>query len=206
MNYLDLAADDEYSSDDEDDSSKDKYNTFPKKWRGILPRSVQPEETVDTGVSQDIDITSLITSSAPNIKVELVPAEKFSSVWKSQGSESREKASVWAPKVARLFKSNKTVYVCIGHHVVSGFSKPDLKTKRYYLSLTDKSSYGIMRSKVLEDQVINCLLPHPIKYTEVWRMQRQGHMFFAWQPVPPSNDFVALGNTDSPNHPDKPFL
>jgi hypothetical protein len=73
---------------------------------------------------------------------------------------------------------------------MNDFTKPDNKTQRLYLQLTDTSSYGILRSKVLDEAVLNAMFPRPIKYVEVWRLRRQEHLFFAWAPTPPSDDFV----------------
>ena len=40
--------------------------------------------------------------------------------------------------------------------------------------------------------VLNRILPHPVRYHEVWRQQR-GSVLYAWEPVPISPAFVALG-------------
>ena len=43
------------------------------------------------------------------------------------------------------------------------------------------------------DAVLAQYLPHPVRFRQVWNQQRGRRPFFAWQPVPPGEEFIALG-------------
>jgi hypothetical protein len=59
-------------------------------------------------------------------------------------------------------------------------------------------SYGLFRSKNLDMRAVNALLPFPAKYKQVWVQSQGKESLYAWRAVPPSDDFVALGNILTP--------
>ncbi len=64
------------------------------------------------------------------------------------------------------------------------------------------STFLLVHSDSLE-WVIYQLIPHPVKYHQVWHQELGNQPFYAWKPIPPSDEFVALGmiGTTSPEEP-----
>ncbi len=91
-------------------------------------------------------------------------------------------------------RSNK-MRVSLGHYAVPGFldpSKAKDRADRLTLEFTDTSVLSISHSTVLE-MAVEQLVPHPIKYVQVWHQELGSVQFYAWKPIPPSIDHVALG-------------
>jgi hypothetical protein len=51
----------------------------------------------------------------------------------------------------------------------------------------------MFRSRWLDTPHLNFMCPFPINYKMVWSQQRGEQTFFAWKPIPPGPQFVALG-------------
>ena len=100
--------------------------------------------------------------------------------------------------------------VNLGQFAVTDFANP-LKDKRrredapsLILELKDNSAYGLKTSEALAI-VQERLLPHPVRYRQVWNFQSgtgKAKPLYAWQPIPPTSAFVAMGKlvtvTDDP--------
>jgi hypothetical protein len=135
-----------------------------------------------------------------NIKVKANKCSKFSLIWTSQGSMSRQKISVWEPTVAgievgleRAFRQNKSL-VCVGHYAGNGYDSPagDSKNERLILEVSDMSVSRIGSSEWLE-HVLNKFMPHPVRFRLVWSVTHGSNKFYSWEPIPPSEHFVCLG-------------
>merc|ERR1711964_340227 len=90
-----------------------------------------------------------------------------------------------------LGKRNR-MRVCLGHYAVAKFGQPSRGYSRMTLEVTDKGASGILSSSHM-DAVIDRIMPHPLRFRQVWNQQRGKQKLFAWKPVPPSHDFIALG-------------
>mmetsp|Transcript_26609 Transcript_26609/g.55769 ORF Transcript_26609/g.55769 Transcript_26609/m.55769 type:complete len:610 (-) Transcript_26609:52-1881(-) len=136
------------------------------------------------------------------IKIKVKRVGKFNQVWTSQGSMSRVKGSVWEPADHKsTFKSNKA-YVYLGHYAGTGFDNPNKDgNPRLTLEITDTTGSWVGGSSWLPF-VLDRFLPRPARYRLVWSITQGANPFYAWEPVPPSDDFVALGcigtKTDKP--------
>lgn len=136
------------------------------------------------------------------IKIKVKRVGKFVNVWTSQGSMSRVKGSVWEPADHKsTFKSNRA-YVYLGHYAGSGFDNPNRDSvPRLTLEITDTTGNWVGGSSWLPF-VLDRFLPRPARYRLVWSITQGANPFYAWEPVPPSDDFVALGcigtKTDKP--------
>ena len=136
------------------------------------------------------------------IKIKVKRVGKFAQVWTSQGSMSRVKGSVWEPADHKnTFKSNKA-YVYLGHYGGNGFDNPNKDgNPRLTLEITDTTRTWVGGSSWLPF-VLDRYLPRPARYRLVWSITQGANPFYAWEPVPPSDDFVALGcigtKTDKP--------
>jgi hypothetical protein len=132
-----------------------------------------------------------------NFKAKLQPQTAFESVWDSRGSGVRKQASVWAPKVEKrgaynsLSKKNKT-RICLGHFVSEGFSHPKKADKVMCLEITDMNVSRLAHSDII-DNVVDRVLPPPVRYRQIWKQTSGKQQFFAWRPVPPTKDYVAVG-------------
>ena len=131
--------------------------------------------------------------SAIKIKVKVV--SKFNSVWTSQGSMSRVKSSVWEPVTDGLggtLRQNK-VMCSLGHYVGTNYDNPVRDgRKRLTLEVTDTKGNWVGGSSWLE-HVLNKYMPYPARFRLVWELTHGKNHFYAWEPVPPSDKFVALG-------------
>jgi len=95
---------------------------------GVGGISITPGKDLDkknSGIDpKDIEVPGNILG---NIKIKAKNCTKFSQVWKSAGSMSRQKASVWKPVLEgadRLFRQNKEL-VCVGHYCGYNFDNPN---------------------------------------------------------------------------------
>jgi hypothetical protein len=139
------------------------------------------------------------------LKVKLKPVPQWEKVWTSEGTNSRQQTSVWGvSKAITVWERNNKMRVSLGHYATAGFLDPskDKKYERLTLEFTDTSVFSISHSKVL-DMAVDQLIPHPIKYVQVWHQQLGAQQFYAWKPIPPSIDHVALGMVGT-NTPDEP--
>jgi Ca2+-binding EF-hand superfamily protein len=137
------------------------------------------------------------------IKVKVKKVTKFTQVWTSQGSMSRYKVSIWDPLVSSGFSQNKAS-VCLGHFAGKGYDSPNRdSTDRLFLEITDTSGNFFGGSSWLP-HVLDRFLPHPARFRQAWSLTHGSNPFYAWEPVPPSDEFVALGfiGTKKDKHPD----
>jgi Ca2+-binding EF-hand superfamily protein len=136
------------------------------------------------------------------IKVKVKKVGKFSSVWTSQGSMSRVKGSVWEPADHKNSMRSNKAYIYLGHYSGNGFDNPNKdRDDRLTLEITDTTGSWVAGSSWLPF-VLDRFLPRPARYRLVWSITTGANPFYAWEPVPPSDDFVALGcvgtKTDKP--------
>mmetsp|Transcript_18027 Transcript_18027/g.21618 ORF Transcript_18027/g.21618 Transcript_18027/m.21618 type:complete len:759 (-) Transcript_18027:139-2415(-) len=136
------------------------------------------------------------------VKVKMKKVTKFSKVWTSQGSMSREKASVWEPvEGGSAFRANKAS-VTLGHFAGSEFENPTRDSQdRLALEVTDTTGSWVGGSSWLP-HVLDRYLPHPARFRLAWSLTHGSNPFYAWEPVPPGEQYVALGfigtKTDKP--------
>jgi len=141
------------------------------------------------------------------LKVKLKPVPSWEKVWTSEGTNSRHQVSVWeVNKETTMWERSNKMRVSLGHYAVGGFQDPnrakDKKHEPLTLEFTDTSVLSISHSEVLE-MAVDQLVPHPSRYVQVWHQELGSHPFYAWKPIPPSIDHVALGYVGT-NTPDEP--
>lgn len=127
------------------------------------------------------------------IKVKVRKITKFSLVWNSQGSMSRQKISIWEPVVgAGAFRQNKDA-IPLGHFSGVGYDNPNRDGKdRLCLEVTDTTGSWVGGSSWLP-HVLDRYMPHPARFRLAWSVTHGSNPFYAWEPVPPGEEFVALG-------------
>jgi hypothetical protein len=127
------------------------------------------------------------------IKVKVRKATKFSLIWNSQGSMSRQKISIWEPVVGGgAFKQNKGV-ICLGHVSGMGYDNPSRDGHdRLCLEVTDTTGSWVGGSSWLP-HVLDRYMPHPARFRLAWSVSHGSNPFYAWEPVPPGEEFVSLG-------------
>jgi Ca2+-binding EF-hand superfamily protein len=101
-------------------------------FNGMVPLPPMPS---DDRNGKPVEIPQAVLEG---IKIKVKKLTKFSKVWTSQGSMSREKASVWDPEMqSGLFRANKT-WVSLGHFAGHGYDNPNKDGKdRLGLEVTD---------------------------------------------------------------------
>ena len=146
------------------------------------------------------------------IKVKTQVQGSFGLVWDSRAIGARTNVSFWSPSIKaggeKALLTRNRDRVCIGHYAVAGLKDPSkdkaLKSTVLALEITDTAvtRFGSVgaASKYLAGAVER-LLPHPVRFRQVWNTlgKRTEQHLFAWAPVPPSPDFVALGMVATDN-------
>lgn len=128
-----------------------------------------------------------------SVKVKVRKVTKFTLVWNSQGSMSRDKISVWSPNIdSGGFKQNKAS-ISLGVFAGKGYDNPLRdNVERLCLEVTDTSGSWVGGSSWLP-HVLDRFLPYPARYRLAWSLTHGSNPFYAWEPVPPGEEFVALG-------------
>ena len=166
---------------------------IPLRWQGIKPRAVRPEDGRQLqrkNVAENFYERLLEATAA--LRVDLHDTRSLARIWNSKNSGSREQATVWCPKMPS--PSNHKVHICVGHYVSKGLGRADGdNVERHYITLSDTTSWRLFKSAYIETDVLDVLVPHPLRYQEVWRQRRGDRPLFIWRPIPPTEDFVALG-------------
>lgn len=165
---------------------------------GMLPLPPMPSDDKE---KQQIVVPQEVLAA---IKVKVKKLTKFTQIWNSQGSMSRQKASIWDPAVASsAFRGNKTS-VSLGHFAGDAYDNPNRDGQdRFALEVTDTSGSFMGGSSWLP-LVLERYLPFPARFRLAWSLTHGSNPFYAWEPVPPSDEFVALGfiGTSSETPPD----
>eukprot|EP00301_Raphidiophrys_heterophryoidea_P017994 c2980_g1_i1.p1 GENE.c2980_g1_i1~~c2980_g1_i1.p1 ORF type:complete len:608 (+),score=149.99 c2980_g1_i1:676-2499(+) len=131
-------------------------------------------------------------ASMTGIIVQMVPQNSYDELWTSRGSMAHKEGSLWRMQThVGLTKANSK-RVCVGDYAVGGFVRPTRKSLLFRLQLEDKSVLGIQGSFRL-NEVVRQRMPHPTMFRLVWSQERGERPVYAWQPIPPSAEFVALG-------------
>ena len=84
--------------------------------------------------------------------------------------------------------------MCLGCYATEGFLNP-VKSKEakncQFIEITDNATVRMKRSKVL-NSVLDAMVPHPLRFKQVWHMARGSKSLYAWKAVP-KEGFVAMG-------------
>ena len=119
------------------------------------------------------------------VKVKVRKVTKFILVWKSQGSMSRHKISIWEPVVsAGAFRANKDS-ISLGHFAGYGYDNPIRDGKdRLCVEVTDTTgSWGGGSSWL--SHVLEKYMPYPVRFRLAWSVTHGSNPFYGWEPVPP---------------------
>ena len=145
------------------------------------------------------------------LQVDLVKVPNVSRIWDSSASGflflfficpilvltlltgARSRSTIWCPKLPG--PSNNRHHFNLGHYVSEGISSnlSDTSIKRLYLTLTDTTSWRVFQSQYLVKEIIDVILPMPVKYIQVWMQRRGERQLYVWKPIPPTDSFVGLG-------------
>lgn len=182
--------------EDNDDAIESSGNTNSTSF-GIIPPKIIPEMSdIDQDKTSNEDTVKLTPEIIHQFKVKTKQVNSFTLVWSSQGTQSQTQMSLWAPSTeSGLLQSNRA-RVCLGHYAQRGFVNPLSSGKKLaasYLTLevTDYATLRLNRSRVI-DTVMSKILPHPLRFKQVWHFSRGDKSLYAWKPVAPEH-FVALG-------------
>ena len=172
-----------------DSSSSSNMSNFES-----IPPKIIPElaEQLNAGAA---DMVFQVTESVLqnfNVKTKQVPS--LSLVWDSQDTQSQSQVSVWAPTSIRSLITKNKVRVCLGHYASKGLKNPltGHDTKKFLtIEVTDIATIRFRREKAV-NAVLNRVLPHPLRFKQVWHLGRGQKTMYAWKAVAPEN-FVAVG-------------
>ena len=160
--------------------------------------------------ASSVKVDAIPSSVVGKFRLKLKPVADYAKVWTSQGSMSKMNVSVWMPDVEGSILKQNRVKLCLGMYANEGFEKPSqsksggffgggnrgsaasLHGERLTVEIKDEGRWGMAGQSPYMRALVDALMPHPVRFQEVWRQQR-GAVVFAWKPVPPSKEFVALG-------------
>ena len=95
---------------------------------------------------------------------------------------STQKSSIWVPKTKLSSPRDKgSVKICVGHYATNSLKPP---TSAMILELSGPEH------KISQ---ITKLVPHPVGYVCVWQKLTGKFPIYLWQPIPPTEDSIALG-------------
>eukprot|EP01061_Rhynchopus_euleeides_P041313 TRINITY_DN7171_c0_g1_i1.p1 TRINITY_DN7171_c0_g1~~TRINITY_DN7171_c0_g1_i1.p1 ORF type:complete len:719 (+),score=284.77 TRINITY_DN7171_c0_g1_i1:318-2159(+) len=127
-------------------------------------------------------------------EIEVKRHTSFKCLWSSKGTLCEKPLSVWVPKSntglrGRVSQGKRLVF---GHYSRPHFKEPGSREK--YSILT----YHVVDGNVLSagdlTKWTDAVFPHPVSYTLQFHLACKGKPLFVWRPVPPSNDFMAIGD------------
>jgi hypothetical protein len=130
---------------------------------------------------------------------------EFDSVWKSRGLGTRMRLAVYSPVtkfswVERAFNGHRLI-LPFGCYANTDFRHPPASANCFTLQIKDDAaSFGSRSEVTVAGRAKH--FPPPKRFHQVWSTNRKGKPLYAWSPVPPSEEFVALGmvftTVDSP--------
>lgn len=162
-------------------------------------------------------------SALKMIKVKVKDISSWKQVWSSEGTGARTQVTMWTPQISEhvVFKRNK-YRVCLGHYAVimgqghkisirgalkGKSAKIPSGLKGLTVELTDMDVSTLSKSSNLDEVHVNYLMPHPIGYKMIWwqpSTSETGNLY-VWRPIPPSEDFMALGFVATTTNQDPPL-
>jgi len=169
-----------------DESAEDVgvANTF------TAPPPPQPTGKDRIGNSFTVPIPEAVLA---RIKIKVKKVQKFQCIWTSRGTMSRYQTSVWQPVISTGGFRNNKEYVSLGHYVGTGYESPSKDgNDRLTLEITDTQAGFVGGSGWLQ-HVMNKFMPRPARFRLAWSLNHGKNQFYAWEPIPPSEHFVAMG-------------
>jgi len=185
--------------------------------------SINLEEFKDAFELDDLDIenivriedtlsveTSTARQSVVNVTPDLPPPPKMSRtgrfrfkpyeaplkcIWKTDGTLAESPVSFWAPRGlgsresmrGRVFK-----IISLGCFASSNFNEPEAAQA---IEIKDEEESGFFASQdiTMLNEFVRLVLPLPAKYKLAWEMRTGKKPLFVWEPIPPTQDHIALG-------------
>jgi hypothetical protein len=188
----------------------------------ILPKQID-ELFVDRAdiISRQEEIHD---SALREIKVKVKEISSWRQVWSSEGTGARTHVTMWTPHISQhtVFRRNK-YRVCLGHYAVvmsqghhislrgafhiSKSAKAPSHLKGLTVELTDMDVSTLKKSSNLDEVHVNYLMPHPVGFKMIWWQPSTADTgnLYVWRPIPPSEDFAALGFVATTTNQDPPL-
>ena len=171
------------NEEDEEGEGKAVADTVP-------PR---PMEEIHQVISEKKKDKSLEERMFAKVKVRRVKVQKFEKVWSTEGTTSRNALTIYKPKIVDSWGK---MTINIGHYCVDaagpGWENPNSKSPFYTIEFSDNSSLLFGTSENIK-LVFERLCPHPLKYSQVWKKELDNNSLYVWKPIPPSDEYVAIG-------------
>ena len=171
------------------------------KGAAAIQRKDTPRRSVDAVAGRrytELPLTRLMKLTVRKLPLSL--AGRAHCVWSTKGLPCKESLSLWSPEAKRDFWAPNKQRFCVGH-----YGSPSLEHKPgglCLLELEDVVPWQLMRMWQI-DAALASNAPHPEWYHLEWHKDSAERPIYAWKPMPPSEDFVALGMlfTTTPEQP-----
>jgi len=168
------------------------------KGAAAIQRKDTPREAVVGRRYMELPLTRLM-----KLTVRMLPlsvAGRAHCVWSTKGLPCKESLSLWSHEPKRDFWAPNKQRFCVGH-----YGSPSLERNPgglCLLELEDVVPWQLMRMWQI-DAALASNAPHPEWYHLEWHKDSAERPIYAWKPMPPSEDFVALGMlfTTTPEQP-----
>ena len=151
---------------------------------------------------------ALSRAALAEVVLRLEEQPRLVEVWTSHGTMANLKVSLWAPSAGDLPEWTRPCKqrFCVGHYGHAGSYKPP-KVTPVLPELDDAAVWQPFRRGDIIDPAFELVAPHPRAFRRAWQVHLPSPQpsFYAWQPIPPGDAFVALGmvitRTDEPPPP-----
>jgi len=188
---------------------------------GAFPTEGLPSIPSESDLSRYTSEWNRAGGSGPNLmapallrrlKVKLQPHTQFQLIWATEPSQAVHQmpVSIWAPdglEGKRSTLRRNRVRICLGHYVIEGYDMQTVANAAagagsqgvardpvgpMVFEFTDTGVSGLAESPILKP-LVDTLLPLPVRFRQVGTDASGRAPLHLWSPVPPTNDYVALG-------------
>jgi len=178
---------DPFNSEEMEEDDEDEKVIFSEVV--IVPRKI--EELSEIGreektEKQKMEEETKIVKVLQNVSFRILPHSYFTSIWNTRAFKSAaNKSGLWKAELdLGWYSRRRKELIAFGSFGINSYSTPTESSGFKVLEMYGARSHSTIRDR---------LLPVPKRYTLVFS-KTQGTALYVWQPIPPSDQFVALGH------------
>lgn len=126
-------------------------------------------------------------------RVELQDHSGFQRVWTTEGTLSEQPLSIWKPvNLTASFARKVSERICLGYYAQADFNAP---RNCHIAEVVDESGsffFGGGNRQELRN-FIDSVFPRPVQFRLVWEKRSGKEPLQVWEPIPPTEAYIALG-------------
>jgi Ca2+-binding EF-hand superfamily protein len=177
----------EAEQDEDDEDEKVIFSEVvivPKKIEEL--NEIGKEDSTAKSEKQKLEEETRIVKVLNNVSFKLVPHGYYSSIWNTRAFKgAANKCGLWKAELdLGWYSRRKKELIAFGSYGINGYQTLSESNGFKVLEMYGAKSHSSIRDR---------LLPTPKRYSLVFS-KTQGTQLYIWQPIPPSDKFVALGH------------